>query len=113
MPEHHRYDALSYLFPLSTQRRILLNLQSSHANLTMFTIKPANDTDAFYAVIKKIEARRILEEVSHSPEYIAKLEKMAKEIARNHRSLHHPSAPFSSVASTFRAPSRPRADDVS
>lgn len=79
----------------------------------MFTVKPANDTDNFYAVIKRLEAQRILEEVSHSPEYIAELEKMAEEIARNRRNLPHPSTPSSSAGDTFRVPSQPHAADVS
>ncbi len=78
----------------------------------MFTFKPTNDTEEFYAAIKKLETKRILKKISHSPEFIAKMRRMAEEISRNHRSLPLPTAPSSSEASTSPSPCQPHVADV-
>lgn len=74
---------------------------------SMFTIKPANDTDEFYATIRRIE---------DAPKIKTLWEEMEDAYSgsiSNPQTLPPPSTPAASEADTSPAPSPPHAADVS
>jgi hypothetical protein len=68
------------------------------ASQPMFTFKPANDTEEFYAVIDRIEIRQLLKKIAYTEEEIRSL-----------RNLPLPTTPSSSEEDTSHVPFPPHA----